>query len=83
MSERCSHALEAPPNASGDYFTLASTVLRPYSRGTVTIKSGSTFDKPVIDPNYLADERDVKVSLDSSVPTSAFFLGPNEFVSSL
>ncbi|GAA5898296.1 GMC family oxidoreductase [Sporobolomyces salmoneus] len=57
------HALEAPPNPSSDYFTLASTVLRPYSRGTVTIKSGSTFDKPLIDPNYFADERDLKVVL--------------------
>jgi len=56
------HALEAPPNPSGDYFTLAPTVLRPYSRGKVSIKSGSTFDKPLIDPNYLSDERDLKVS---------------------
>ncbi|GAA6010392.1 hypothetical protein JCM11491_006301 [Sporobolomyces phaffii] len=57
------HALEAPPNPSDDYFTLASTVLRPYSRGTVTIKSGSTFDKPIIDPRYFSDERDMKVCL--------------------
>ncbi|GAA5996970.1 hypothetical protein JCM5350_007684 [Sporobolomyces pararoseus] len=57
------HALEAPPDKNGEYFTLASTVLRPYSRGTVSINSGSTFDKPLIDPNYLSDERDVKVLL--------------------
>ncbi|GAA6064295.1 hypothetical protein JCM10212_002475 [Sporobolomyces blumeae] len=57
------HALTPPPVASDDYFTLASTVLRPFSRGTVEILSGSTFDKPRIDPNYFADERDVKVCL--------------------
>ncbi|GAA5929351.1 GMC family oxidoreductase [Sporobolomyces koalae] len=57
------HALEPPPVPSDDYFTLASTVLRPYSRGSVTVKSGSTFDKPIIDPNYFADERDLKVCL--------------------
>ncbi|GAA5832859.1 hypothetical protein JCM5353_003732 [Sporobolomyces roseus] len=57
------HALEPPPVPSDDYFTLGSTILRPFSRGTVTISSGSTFDKPLIDPRYFSDERDLKVCL--------------------
>lgn len=57
-----SHGLEKPPSTGGqDFLTLAPTVLRPYSRGQVTISSASTFDKPLIDPRYLSDERDLAV----------------------
>lgn len=33
-------------------------VLRPYSRGSVTIKSTDPREHPLIDPNFLGDERD-------------------------
>ena len=36
-------------------------VLRPYSRGTVTLKSRDTRDAPVIDPRFLGDERDLRL----------------------
>ncbi|ORY55535.1 GMC oxidoreductase [Leucosporidium creatinivorum] len=76
------HGLEKPPSAD-DFLTLAPTVLRPYSRGQVTISSGSTFDKPVIDPKYFSDERDLTVLLEGvklarriarSAPLSGFLL---------
>lgn len=34
-------------------------VLRPKSRGTVTLSSASTIDAPVIDPKFLSDEDDL------------------------
>ena len=36
---------------------------RPESRGTVTLRSADPFDDPVIQPNYLCDERDREVLL--------------------
>jgi len=34
-------------------------VIRPYSRGTVTLASADARQAPVIDPNFLSDERDL------------------------
>jgi choline dehydrogenase-like flavoprotein len=36
-------------------------VLRPHSRGTVTLRSPDTRDAPVIDPRFLDDERDLEL----------------------
>jgi choline dehydrogenase-like flavoprotein len=36
-------------------------VLRPFSRGTVTLASGDPRAAPLIDPQFLSDERDVKL----------------------
>ena len=36
-------------------------VLRPYSRGTVGIKSADPREAPVIDPQFLSDERDLQL----------------------
>ena len=36
-------------------------VLRPYSRGTVGLNSTDPRDAPRIDPNFLSDERDLKL----------------------
>jgi choline dehydrogenase len=36
-------------------------LLRPLSSGTVSISSTSSFDKPVVDPNYLSDPNDLKI----------------------
>ena len=35
-------------------------VLRPYSRGHVSLKSNDPFSPPLIDPNFLSDERDLE-----------------------
>ncbi|MEP5936926.1 MAG: GMC family oxidoreductase N-terminal domain-containing protein [Erythrobacter sp.] len=48
-------------NVKGYGFSLHACALRPESRGTVRLASGDTSDAPVIDPNFLDDERDVKV----------------------
>lgn len=46
-------------NAHG--FSLHACVLRPESRGTVRLGSGDAAAAPVIDPNFLDDERDMAV----------------------
>ena len=38
-------------------------VLRPYSRGTVRLNSNDPRDPPIIDPQFLSDERDMKLLL--------------------
>ncbi|XP_014284527.1 L-sorbose 1-dehydrogenase isoform X2 [Halyomorpha halys] len=32
--------------------------VKPYSRGSVTLRSANWYDPPLIDPNYLSDQRD-------------------------
>ena len=43
----------------GHGFSLHACVLRPESRGTVRLASRRAEDAPVIDPNFLDDERDL------------------------
>ena len=45
----------------GHGFSLHACVLRPESRGTVRLASRDGRSAPVIDPNFLADERDLEV----------------------
>ena len=51
-----------PSVPSGSGTTLNSYTLRPRSRGSITLRSANPADAPVIDPNFLADPYDVKVS---------------------
>ena len=48
----------------GHGFSLHACVLRPESRGTVRLNSADAKDAPRIDPNFLADERDIAVLRD-------------------
>lgn len=48
-----------PPSKDG--FTIHACNLRPLSRGIVKLKSLDVFDAPFIDPNYLAEEDDLRV----------------------
>lgn len=41
---------------SSNLFTLQPTVLHPKSMGTLTLKSASPFDYPLIDPNVFSDK---------------------------
>ncbi len=41
-----------------DGYTILPTLLKPQSRGTVTLRSADPFDAPVIDPRYLEAETD-------------------------
>jgi choline dehydrogenase-like flavoprotein len=44
-------------------FTLAARLLRPESRGSVTIRSADSLEPPAIAPNYLTSEKDCSVLL--------------------
>ncbi len=52
------------PKADG--YTILPTLLRPESRGYVTIRSNNPFEYPSIQPNFLSKEADVKVLLASA-----------------
>ena len=51
-----------PKGSSG--ITLNSYNLRPKSRGTVRLRSSKPEDLPVVDPNFLAEEDDLKTSVE-------------------
>ena len=46
-------------------FTSSVCNLRPYSSGHLEIKSRDPLEHPAIHPNYLSDERDHQVAIDS------------------
>ena len=46
-------------NPPGHGFTVGTVLLRPESRGTVTLRSADAGDAPLIRPNYLAARSDV------------------------
>ena len=46
-------------------FTTSVCQLRPHSRGHIEIKSTDPLQHPAIHPNYLSDERDLQVAVDS------------------
>lgn len=48
---------------NGHGFTVNSTFLRPRSRGSVTLASSDPSAPPLIDPNYLAADRDKEMAL--------------------
>ncbi len=43
-----------------DGFSIIPTLLLPKSRGTVSLKSNNPFDAPIIQPNFLEQEDDLK-----------------------
>jgi choline dehydrogenase len=51
--------------AFGYGYSLHACNLYPESRGTVRLASAHPFEAPLIDPNYLATERDLDVMLDA------------------
>ena len=49
----------------GQYrLTLANMLVRPYSRGTVTLQSADPRTPLLFDPNYFGDERDMKILIE-------------------
>ncbi len=42
-----------------DGFSISVCNTRPYSRGAITVRSGSVLDAPLINFNFLSDERDL------------------------
>lgn len=51
-----------PAVPSGSGCTLNSYVLRPKSRGDVKLRSSRHTDRPIVDPNYLAESYDREVA---------------------
>jgi choline dehydrogenase-like flavoprotein len=49
---------------SGSGVTLNSYTLRPKSRGTVRLRSADAADRPLVDPNFLAEPDDLKTSVE-------------------
>ncbi len=45
-------------------FTLGPTLIRPRSRGRITLRSSNPLDSPLIEANYFSDSRDVEVMLE-------------------
>jgi choline dehydrogenase len=45
-------------------FTLGPTVIRPQSRGRITLRSSNPLDSPLIQANYFSDPRDMDVMLE-------------------
>lgn len=70
-----------------DGFSFQSIAVRPHSRGCVRLASASALDKPIIEGNYLQDERDVASIREglrlsrrlAQQPAFAEFLGPEVF----
>jgi choline dehydrogenase len=56
---------------------VAVCPVRPRSRGTILAASADPFDKPVIRPNYLTDEDDVRVLEAGIAATRAIFAAPS------
>ena len=43
-----------------DYLDMLPCLTRPYSRGTIRLKSANPYDMPLIDPQFLRDPRDMR-----------------------
>jgi choline dehydrogenase len=50
--------------ADRNHFYMGHYVCRPKSRGTVTLASSDPLDRPLIDPNYLSDPDDLRLSVE-------------------
>lgn len=52
-------------------------VLRPHSRGTVAISSANPTEDPLIDPNFLSDDRDLKTLIKGAKMTREILMAPS------
>jgi choline dehydrogenase-like flavoprotein len=64
-----------PKGSSG--ITLNSYTLRPKSRGTVTLRSADPRDNPIVDPNFLAEPDDLRVSVEGIKISREIFNQPS------
>lgn len=55
------------PIAFRDSWSVYPMLLRPKSRGYITLRSASPFDKPYITHNYLTHPQDIKVMVEGKV----------------
>lgn len=66
-----------PPVPSGNGCTLNTYQIRPTSRGTVKLRSPDLRDAPLIDPNYLAEEADLKAAIEALKQARAIMQQPS------
>lgn len=64
-----------PKGSSG--ITLNSYTLRPASRGSVTLRSADPRDLPVVDPNFLAEPEDLRISVEGVKISREIFSQPS------
>jgi len=57
--------------------TLNSYTLRPKSRGSVTLRSSDPNDKPVVDPNFLAEPEDLRIAVEGVKISRYIFTQPS------
>ena len=53
-------------NHLGHGYTLHVTLMRPKSRGSVTLRSADAKDAPLIDPNFLSDPQDMATLINAT-----------------
>ena len=63
---------------NGHAFTIGATLLHPYSRGEIRLRSSNPLDAPSIRGNYFADSRDTEVML-AGVKTARVLANTNAF----
>jgi choline dehydrogenase len=54
-----------PPPDNDDYVSISTVLVNTFSRGTVSLRSASMLDKPVIRTNFLTDTRDTGIAIAS------------------
>jgi choline dehydrogenase-like flavoprotein len=72
---------------SGNHMTLNANSMRPRSRGEIRLASSDPLEPPLVDPNYLADQYDVRVLIECvrwgrrimSAPSLAKYAGAERF----
>lgn len=64
------------PYLSYDTFSMFPVLLRPKSRGHIRLRSSNPADPPIIDPNYLSDERDLMTLVEAMKISIAIGLSP-------
>ncbi|KAF8319304.1 alcohol oxidase [Clavulina sp. PMI_390] len=66
------------PPAEGNYFTAAVTMLSPFGRGNVTLRSASPFQNPIIHGDPLAHPQDLSMLMHAVHSTRAFFVSEED-----
>lgn len=54
------------PLSNSDTWSIIPTLLRPYSRGVIRLRSKNPYDHPLIHPNYFDDPRDMQTLIEGA-----------------
>ncbi len=60
-------------NAFREGFSMYPILLRPKSRGRVSLRSSNPNDQPKIEPNYLSHPDDIKVLIEGNISQGALY----------